>query len=176
MSNILFALIAVGALCIDIVLNRSIIEEINDEIEEHINKIYQIYKDLKIPPDDKVIDKVKSLISKLENKAKESCASKNANFYYVTVLILSISVIISAIIDKLCVNFPSIIMTRVYEFFRLVGTSVWISILVFYVIRICCIIKNKSEIEGQRKKVKESIAATAANIKLIGGDASGPLD
>ncbi len=48
MINILFALVALGALCIDIILNRGLIEEIEEEQKTYNEDLSEHFKKLKL--------------------------------------------------------------------------------------------------------------------------------
>jgi len=200
MATILFALIALGALCIDIVLNRGIIEEIRDEAEEYRNKLQYVFKEIEwADPKTQAKasrasrDKTEALINRLERKVKMGCASNRAWLFYYTIVVLSISAIVSVIVDNMYGNIGTEKFTNIYAFLNKIGfdntkiTSVYeilgitiniicLVVLVFYITRLCMIMKFNHEVEIERRKIRNRVEETIVNVRLIAGDPTSPLD
>lgn len=183
MCNIFFALIALGALSIDIILNRYVIEEIRDEGEGHKKKIEKTFKkvnwkdaEAKREASSKSRDKAEVLINKLELEAKKRCANNRARRFYFTVFILAIGVVVSVVMDVFNGRVQNEIFSCFYDLLGVVGTIAWVSILIFYMYQLAKALQFSYYVDGKRQKITDMVQQTILNAKIIGKDPTFPFD
>lgn len=195
MEGILFALIAIGAVCIDLVLNRGLVEEINDEAKKHKKNLETTFAAIELPRIRKNYkasrDKAEALINKLLNKVKDGCASKNAQPFYYTIFTISVVLILFLAIDKGYANFNNNL--RLYQFLGAIGIDhlalmvinevirgivnvVWPATFIFYIYRIFKVIRYRCEIDQDRKNIRAKVKNTIITAKTMAGDPSFHLD
>lgn len=180
MINILFALIALGAMCIDIVLNRGLVEEIIDEAKEHKEKINALFKEVRLKKareyTKKSKDGIDSLTSELLFKVKESCASKRARFFYFTIGVLSICIVVSAIMELLSEALSeNVTFLFWYNNLGICGYVVCFIVLAIYLKGFYNMLQFSFDVEKERKGIRNKVQDTIIRAGMIVGDPTGPL-
>lgn len=180
--NIYFAIIALSALCIDIILNRGLIDEINDESIEFLSELKKAATDAK-QYNSKFYrsnkDTIGTLIKKLLKKVKESCASNRAQPFYVIVIALSVGVIVSAGMDTVADYITdNKKFDTMYSIFGTVGWIIWVSALIYCIRRIISLRRFKITVEADRQIIKDKVEGTIMKLRLIAGnpDPSSPFE
>jgi len=183
MINILFALIAIGAMCIDIILNRGLVDEIEDEKKEQTNKLERLFKELKLPKATTYAkncrDKIELLTNRLLIEVKNGCASRNARPFYVYIVFLAISIVISAAMEigyENTTNEGGFFRSCLYPMMGGMGTILWLFILGFFVWRLCRMLAFNNKIEQSRASIRSNVEQTIVNARLLVGDPTTPLD
>ena len=105
MDNIFFALIAIGALFLDIILCRSIFDEIEEEgriYKRHLEDFIKKTGDIEARG---LIDKLGAKINRLKAKAEEAHSSEKMWPFVRVIVILSICIIVSFVMNILHSNY-----------------------------------------------------------------------
>ena len=179
MINILFALIALSVMCIDIVINRDIIDEIDDEAEDHSKKLDKLFTEINLPKAEQYAkeskDLIEGLINRLKEDVKKSCASNKAQPFYWIIFFLSIFIVIYATIEIVNDN-TNFISDSTYK--RLVGLGIliWIPVLWYHISRLLKMLNFNRDIDKRRNEIKARVDRTMLYARMITGDPTFPLD
>ena len=179
MINIFFALIALGAMCIDIVVNRGILDEIDDEAVEYNKKLEGLFTDIKLPRAEQYAkasrDLIDGLINKLKEDVKKSCASNKAQPFYWIMFFLAIAIVICAMVEGIH-DSTHLISDNIYRCIGGFGILVWVLILGYHIVRLLKMLFFNRDIDKRRKEIKARVEKTMLYARMITGDPTFPLD
>lgn len=174
--NILFALVALAAMCIDIVLNRGMLEEISDEANEQKKELGLLLYRKGVPRKiierlKSVVDTVDSLTEKLKVQVQKGCASSNARPFYIVIIIASASIILSALLDcahDMIDGYKWVdISNTVYSFLCFAGNLIWLCLFYYLIRKLYKIYKFNLQIEQERNKIRKIIQDAKYSLSFL---------
>jgi len=191
MINIFFALITLAAICVDLIVDRNLLEEVREEIKEHGDKLEKAFEGMKWQDKEKedevkraIRDETVGSLRNLEGKAKKNCANDKAWFFYGIIVILSIGIIVGTYLNWVkgifenqmsykiftMVYTEKTLFLKIYDALNTVGLWLWLFALVCCVYRLCRIIQFRFNVKNARNVVGSRFEKYLARARIMSGD------
>lgn len=136
MENNFFALIGIGALCLDIILCRNIFDDLkkySEECNKRVEKILGAHSKEEIR---NVCDSVKIEIDKLTAIAEKAHTTDGMWPFFWTIFTLSFAIIVNFIVETCSYSREDAGFKNFYNAMGFLGNALWIGVLAFYMFKI----------------------------------------